>query len=95
MVDYKMKLFEIYLFKDQTEKRDFGGHVRFVAALSEKDATHKVAFNWGHWWRTCGIREVDADYWHTIHETLLEGKSAREASLEAFKEYSGVISRGV
>jgi hypothetical protein len=68
-------MFEIYLYSDQTNKRGHGGHVRFVAGRDEHEATHKVAFVWGHWWRTCGIREVDMHYWCDTHSTLVEGKS--------------------
>lgn len=88
MSDHKMRLFEIYIYLDQNQKKGFGGHVRFVAAPSEKDATHKVAFSWGHWWRTCGIREVSTDYWRSVHLDLPEGKAAHKQSLIAFQEYN-------
>ena len=90
MTEQKMRLFEIYVYLDQNQKTGFGGHVRFVAAPTEKDATHKVAFGWGHWWRTCGIREVDSDYWRAMHASLPVGKSAYNSSVSAFKEFSGI-----
>lgn len=88
MTQRKMSLFEIYLFKDQQQKKEFGGHVRFIAAPDEKDAVHRVAFEWGHWWRTCGIREVDEIYWRETHDTLDVTKSAYKASLAAHREYT-------
>ena len=84
-----MKMFEIYLYKDQIEKQGFGGHVRFVAAPSEHDATHLVAFEWGHWWRTCGMREVDMRYWCDTHSELPVGRTAHDLSKQAYEKYTG------
>lgn len=87
------KLFEIYLYSDQTRKSGHGGHVRFVAAEDLNQASHRVAFVWGHWWRTCGIREVDTEYWRETHSTLAAGKSAHQFSLEAYSELTDSFHR--
>jgi len=84
-----MRMFEIYLYRDQESKSGHGGHVRFVAAPDEHAATHKVAYVWGHWWRTCGIREVDMRYWCDTHSGLAEGRTSRELSQQAYDEYCG------
>lgn len=84
-----MKMFEIYMYKDQMAKSNHGGHVRFVAAPTEDEASHKVAYIWGHWWRTCGIREVDMHYWRDTHSSLQEGRSSHQLSLAAFNEFYG------
>ena len=89
MSDQKMRLFEIYLYKDQLEKKGFGGHVRFVSAPNERDAVHTVAFEWGHWWRTCGIREVDEAYWRETHPMLDPQKTAHTLSAKAYETYAG------
>jgi len=85
----RVRMFEIYLFKDQFRKQGFDGHVRFVAAADEREASHIVAYEWGHWWRTCGIREVDMHYWCDTHSSLPEGKSARDLSKQAYEKYTG------
>lgn len=85
------RMFEIYMYNDQFAKAGHGGHVRFVAATDIAAATHKVAFVWGHWWRTCGIREVDMHYWCDTHSSLQEGKTSHQLSLEAYNEYIGKV----
>ena len=83
------RMFEIYLYEDQREKLGFGGHVRFIAASDEPRARDSIAFTWGHWWRTCGIREVDMSYWHSTHRDLPRGGSARAHSTEAYEKIFG------
>lgn len=82
----KKKLFEVYVFSDQVKKSGHGGHVRFIAAEDTVSAVDRIAFTWGHWWRTCGIREVDLSYWQQTHSTLNTGGSAYQYSLEAHQE---------
>ena len=81
-------MFEIYLFKDQATKSGDAGHVRFVAAEDEPSARHKVAYGWGHWWRTCGIREVTMDHWQLVFSNLKPGVALKEAK-EAYADYYG------
>lgn len=83
------RMFEVYLYADQDEKRGFGGHVRFVAAAGEPEARNAVSFSWGHWWRTCGIREVDMTYWCDTHSSLPRGGAARAHSVEAYESVFG------
>lgn len=80
------KLFEIYLFSDQVKKSGHGGHVRFIAAEDTVAAVDRIAYTWGHWWRMCGIREVNLDYWKETHSTLNPEGSAYQYSLEAQQE---------
>lgn len=82
-----MCLFEIYSFEDQYLKEGYGGHIRFVAGTNRGDATHTVAFDFPHWWRICGIREVNKGYWDEVHPLLSPGTLEYKRSVEAIKKF--------
>ena len=84
----KTMIYEIYLYEDQINKKNFGGHVRFVTATSEDAASHKVAFDHGHWWRICGIRQVDFEYLNSVQNTLITGSAPHKHAAEAYSLFT-------
>ena len=82
----ELKLFEVYSWQDQYHKVGFGGHIRFVTGENVNDATHKVAYDFPHWWRLCGMREVPVEYWERVHPLLSSGTLEHRRSEQAYNE---------
>lgn len=88
-----MKLYEVYSWSDQYHKEGFGGHIRFVAGINRSDATHIVAYDFPHWWRLCGMREIPLTYWKRVHPLLASGSLEHRRSIEAITNFKSAKNK--
>ena len=81
--DTGIRVFEVYTYLDRANKAGYEGHVKFVAARTVEDASHRVAFDFPRFWLWCGIQQVAVEH---LKKQIVSLDRSLTAANEALKE---------
>jgi len=81
--DRGIRVFEVYTYLDRAKKSGYEGHIKFIAARTIEDASHRVAFDFPRFWLWCGIQQVTVEY---LKKKMSSFEDSLAAANEALRE---------